>query len=95
MIPERRIDEPHISIVTRSGATTENDKEVGKKEIEHGWVRKAVEKSFVFDIQKEKKVFMEEKRSFMDAVASTSREQQNQNNSCGVSSSTQSQALRI
>ena len=50
MALKRTIDEPWISIVTRSGAMTRSDKEDEKKESEGTWVRKIVEKVLVFDI---------------------------------------------
>ena len=61
MTTERRIDKPQISIVIRSGAVTCSDKEDGKKESKSSWVKNIAEKVVVFDIQKEKEVFMEEK----------------------------------
>lgn len=72
MTMEPRINEPHINFVTRSGVVTRDDKENGRKEVKATWVRKTNEKVFVFDIQKEKEVFMEVKQSFMDVRASTS-----------------------
>ena len=54
MTTKPRTGEPHINIVTRSGAMTRNDKANGKKEVEATWVRNTTEKSPVFDIQKEK-----------------------------------------
>lgn len=61
MIAEPSTNEDHISIVTKSGVATRDDKENGKNEDEATWVRKSIEKSLVFDIQKEKEVFMEAK----------------------------------
>lgn len=40
---------------------TRDYKADGKKEVEATWVRKATEKVVVFDIQKEKDIFMEVK----------------------------------
>ena len=54
MTTEPRNNETHINIVTRSGVVTGNDKTDGKKDVEVTWVRKTIEKSPVFDIQKEK-----------------------------------------
>jgi len=55
MNAERRTDEPRISIVTRSGASTRSDKADERKESESTWVRKIAEKSyFFFYNQKEK-----------------------------------------
>ena len=75
MAAKRRTHEPRISIVTRSGAAIGSDKENEKRESESAWVRKTTKKFHVFDIQKEKEVFMEEKQSFMDSRASTSSAQ--------------------
>lgn len=61
MTTGRRIDHPRISIVTRSGAAIGDDKVNENKEYETIWVRKIAEKSLFFDIQKEKKIFMEAK----------------------------------
>jgi len=47
---ERRIDEPRISMVTRSGAVTRSDKEYEKKEYETTWIRKTTKKYLVFYI---------------------------------------------
>lgn len=51
--------QPCIDIVTRSGATTRDDKANGEKEAKPTWVRKTTEKALAFDILKEKKVVME------------------------------------
>jgi len=61
MYAEPRIDEPHVSIVMRSGVVIGNDKADGKKEVEAAWVRQIVEKVPPFNILKEKEVFMEAK----------------------------------
>lgn len=54
MIIERRIEEPWISIITRSGDVTSSDKVNEKKESGKTWVRKTVEKVPIYYIQNEK-----------------------------------------
>lgn len=54
MTVELRTDEPCTNIVTRSGPAIGNDKEYGKKVVEHTWVRKTTNKALMFDIHKEK-----------------------------------------
>jgi len=56
-----------------SGIATGEDK--GKQPEENVWVRKVVDKDVGFNLNKEKETFMEAKRSFTDAGASTSRAQ--------------------
>ena len=72
MTAELMTDEPHFNLVARSGAMNRNNKVDGKKEVAATCVRKTNEKSPMFDIQKEKQVFMEVKQRFMDVGASTS-----------------------
>ena len=55
MTTKPRTNEPHVNIVTRSGATTRKDKEDGKKETEATWVRNTIEKVPMFDIHKKNK----------------------------------------
>lgn len=69
MTVEPREYEPHINIVTKSGATSRDDK--GKKKVEETWVRKTTEKAPGFSIQKEKETFMGAKWSLMNDRAST------------------------
>lgn len=73
MRSEPRKDEPSVNIVTWSGIATGEDK--GKKPEESIWVRKAADKDVGFNLNKAKETFMEEKRSFADTGASTSKVQ--------------------
>lgn len=71
MTAGKRTNEAWINIVTRSGAATGSGITDGKKESKSAWVRKIAKKVPIFDIQKEKEVFMEVKRSFMDVSTLT------------------------
>lgn len=70
---EPRKEGPNVNIITWSGKTTKEDK--GKQPEENVWVHKVVDKEAGFDVKKVKETFMEEKRSFTNAGASTSRTQ--------------------
>jgi len=54
---------------------TRKDKAGCKKPVEDTWVRNVGERNTGFNLQKEKETFIEEKNSFMDLGASTSRTQ--------------------
>lgn len=69
--------EPHeedqsVNIVLRSGITNGDDK--GKQLKEDGWVWKALEKEVGFDLNHAKEMFVESKKSFVDASTSRSRD---------------------
>lgn len=61
MTAKPRTDEPLINIETRSGSATRNVKADGKKVVEDTWVRNTTEKASMFNIHKEKEVYIEVK----------------------------------
>jgi len=65
-------EDPKISIVLGTGATTGEDK--GKQPEEGEWVRKSPEKETGFDLEHAKETFMEVKKSFAKAFTSRSQE---------------------
>lgn len=66
---EPRDEDPNVNIVLQSGMRTSDDK--GKQPKEGGWVCKALEKEFGFDLKHAKEMFMEEEEKF--SKESTSR----------------------
>lgn len=71
MRSETHEDGPSVNIVTWSGIATGADK--GKKLEENVWVHKAVDREVGCYLNKENETFMEAKRRFANAGASTSK----------------------
>jgi len=70
MRAELHEEDSNLNIVLRSGIMTSDDK--GKQPGEGGWVCKAPEKEFGFDMDHLKETFMEAKKSFVQASISGS-----------------------
>jgi hypothetical protein len=61
---EPRGADPRVTVITRGGtATGENRETQGRTENDHG-VRKAIEKTPTFDAKKERHIFEEERKEF-------------------------------
>lgn len=78
MRAEPREEDQSMNIVLRSGITTGHDK--GKQLEEDGWVCKALEKEVGFDLAHAKEMFMEDKKSFVEASTSGSQKKVQQTN---------------
>jgi len=65
-------EDPNVNIMLRSGIATSDDK--GKQPKDSVWVHKAPEKEAEFDLEHEREMFMEEKKSFAKASTSGSRD---------------------
>jgi hypothetical protein len=65
--------DPKITIITRGGAITGEDKMIQVKTTKESGVRKVAEKTQIFYAKKEKQMFEEARREFMGDQGSSSK----------------------
>jgi hypothetical protein len=76
-------EDPRVSIITRGGAVTGEDRVIQGNTTEESGVRKATEKTQSFDAKKEKQMFEEERREFRGDQGSSSKIQ-TEVRECGI-----------
>jgi hypothetical protein len=68
-------EDPRVTVITRGGVATEEDRATqGRTENDHG-VRKATENTPTFDAKKERNIFEEERKEFKEDQAYSSKRQ--------------------
>jgi hypothetical protein len=70
---EPRGEEPRVTIMTRGGVVTGDDKIIQGKIMEDSGIRKATEKTQIFDAKKERQMFEEARKEFRGDQGSTSK----------------------
>lgn len=64
-------EDPNLNVMLRSGITTRDDNR--KQSEENGWVHRAPQKEFGFDLERANEKFMEAKKTFVEASTSGSQ----------------------
>jgi hypothetical protein len=73
-VEPRRAD-PRVIVITRGGTATGGDKETQGKTADDRGVRKATEKTPMFDAKKERQIFEEARKEFKGDQGSSSKKQ--------------------
>lgn len=76
MMAKPREEYPNVNTVLQIGMTTSEDK--GKQPQEGEWIEKALEKEVGFDLERTKEIFMEARKSFVEASTSGSQVRQSE-----------------
>jgi hypothetical protein len=67
--------DPRVVVITRGGAATGQDRVTKEKIAKDSGVRKAIEKTQIFDAKKERKIFEEARQEFKEDQGSSSKTQ--------------------
>ena len=70
---ENRTRHKNLNVIMRSGWATDGAQKAGEKQPTTEWVQKSTMKPPIFDLQKEKKTFLQAQRDFCDLGASCSK----------------------
>jgi hypothetical protein len=66
-------EDPRVSIITRGGAVTGEDRLIQGKTIEYSGIRKDAENTQTFDAKKERQIFKEARKEFKGDQGSSSK----------------------